>query len=321
MRTFLLVICIALISIFSAAFANPDEKPSQPLTVVLDWFINPDHAALFVADQQGYFKEAGLQVKLIAPANPADPPKLVAAGKADIAVDYQPHLLLEIAQGLPLQQLGTLIDHPLGCLAVLADSPIHNLSDLKGKRVAYANTGIDTAMLQIMLKKSGLNLQDVQLVAVGYGLSQALLSKKVDAAIGLMRNFELTQLAMTGHPARAFFPEDHGFPPYDELVLVARNDRLHDPRFALFLQALAKGVSYLQAHPEESWLTFAKAHPELNDDLNHKAWTDTLPYFAKHPALFDAPRCQQLAAALNNSLQLHIPESACQITVLSKQPS
>src|ERR1700738_4669214 len=107
MRTFLLLICFALTNLCSTAFAAPAEKPLQPLTVILDWFINPDHAALFVADQQGYFKEAGLQVKLIAPANPADPPKLVAAGKADIAVDYQPNLLLEIGQGLPLQQLGS----------------------------------------------------------------------------------------------------------------------------------------------------------------------------------------------------------------------
>ncbi|HVV67620.1 MAG TPA: ABC transporter substrate-binding protein [Gammaproteobacteria bacterium] len=314
MRTFLLF-CFALILLFSTAFASTTEKSPQSLTVVLDWFINPDHAALFVADQQGYFKQAGLDVKLIAPANPADPPKLVAAGKADIAVDYQPHLLLEIAQGLPLQQLGALIDHPLSCLAVLIDSPIHQLADLKGKRIAYSSTGIDTAMLQIMLKKSGLNLQDVQLVNVGYGLSQALLSKKVDAAIGLMRNFELTQLAMAGHPARAFFPEDNGFPPYDELVLITRNDRLQDPRFAPFLQALAKGVNYLQAHPEETWQAFAKAHPELNDDLNHKAWIDTLPFFAKQPAGFNVGRCQKLATALNEALQLQIPASACQITL------
>lgn len=313
MRTFLLI-CFVLINLFSTALASTTEKSPQPLTVILDWFINPDHAALFVADQEGYFKQAGLEVKLIAPANPADPPKLIAAGKADIAVDYQPHLLLEIAQGLPLQQIGALIDHPLSCLAVLADSSIHNLADLKGKSVAYSSTGIDTAMLQIMLKKSGLNLQDVQLVNVGYGLSQALLSKKVDAAIGLMRNFELTQLTMAGHPARAFFPEDNGFPPYDELVLIARNDRLQDPRFPLFLQALTKGVTYLQAHPEETWQAFAKAHPELNDALNHKAWTDTLPFFAKQPAAFNAERCQQLATALNGALQLHIPVSACQIS-------
>ncbi len=307
---FLLSICFAICNLFFTASAEP-AGTLKPLTVVLDWFVNPNHAALFVADQQGYFKEAGLKVQLIAPANPADPPKLVAAGKADIAVDYQPHLLLEIAQGLPLQQLGTLIDHPLACLAVLADNPVRTLADLKGKSVAYSSTGIDTAMLQVMLQQSGLNLQDVQLVAVGYGLSQALLSHKVDAAIGLMRNFELTQLAMAGHPARAFFPEEHGFPSYSELVLVTRKDQLQDPRFAPFLKALAKGVQYLQANPEVSWQAFAKAHPELNDELNHKAWTDTLPYFAKQPAAFDRLQCQKLAKALNDSLQANIPDTAC----------
>lgn len=313
-RYFLLAICWVISNLFpTASAADPAHSSLKPLNVVLDWFVNPDHAALFVADQQGFFKDAGLKVQLIAPANPADPPKLVAAGKADIAIDYQPHLLLEIAQGLPLQQLGTLIDHPLASLAVLADSPIRNLDDLKGKRIAYPNAGVETAMLQVMLQQPSLNLQDVQLVAVGYNLNQALLSHKVDAAFGLMRNFELTQLALAGHPARAFFPEEHGFPAYNELVLIARKDRLNDPRFAPFLQALAKGVAYLQQHPETTWLVFAKAHPELNDELNHKAWTDTLPYFAKQPGVFDGQRCQQLAIALNKAIQAHILDSACQL--------
>ena len=219
---------------------------------------------------------------------------------------------MEIAQGLPLQQLGTLIDHPLASLAVLADSPIRNLANLKGNRIAYPNSGVETAMLQVMLQQSGLNLQDVQLVAAGYNLSQALLSHKVDAAFGLMRNFELTQLALAGHPARAFFPEEHGFPAYNELVLIARKDRLNDPRFAPFLQALAKGVAYLQQHPETTWLAFAKAHPELNDELNHKSWTDTLPYFAKQLVYLIVSAASNSATALNKATQAHIPDSACQ---------
>jgi putative hydroxymethylpyrimidine transport system substrate-binding protein len=106
-------------------------------------------------------KRRGFESAANSTCNPADPPKLIAAGKADIAIDYQPHLLLEIAQGLPLQQLGTLINHPLASLAVLADSPIRYLADLKGKRIAYPNAGVETAMLQVMLQQVGLNLQDV----------------------------------------------------------------------------------------------------------------------------------------------------------------
>ena len=73
--------------------AVPGTADAQDrLTVMLDWFVNPDHAPLFVAQEAGYFNDAGLDVELIAPADPNDPPKLVAAGKADVAISYQPQL-------------------------------------------------------------------------------------------------------------------------------------------------------------------------------------------------------------------------------------
>ena len=76
--------------------ANAADK----LTVLLDWYVNPDHAPLFVADAQGFFAQQGLDVELIAPANPNDPPKLVAAKKADIAISYQPQLHLQVDAGI-----------------------------------------------------------------------------------------------------------------------------------------------------------------------------------------------------------------------------
>src|SRR5688500_433636 len=85
----------------------------KKLTDALDWYPNPDHAPLIVAQQQGYFKEQGLDVKLLAPADPNDPPKWAAAKKADIAITYQPQFIEQVDQGLPLIRIGTLIDRPL----------------------------------------------------------------------------------------------------------------------------------------------------------------------------------------------------------------
>src|SRR3989338_11228512 len=164
----------------------------QKLTVVLDWFVNPNHAPLFVAKQQGYYKKLGLDVNFIAPADPSDPPKWVAVGKADLAIDYQPQYLMEVANGLPLVQVGTLIDQPLSCLVVLQNGPIKTIKQLQGKRVGSSG-GASDVILQTMLAKNGLNLQQVQLIDVHYSLLQALLSKKIDAASGMMRNFELIQ--------------------------------------------------------------------------------------------------------------------------------
>jgi putative hydroxymethylpyrimidine transport system substrate-binding protein len=279
-------------------FCNSLFAATQPLTIVLDWFINPDHAPLFVAEQQGYFKQQGLDVKFIPPADPNDPPKLVAAGKADLAIDYQPQLVLQVAQGLPLVRIATLIATPLNCLAVTADSNIHSIKDLKGKKIGYSTDALGDAMLAVMLQQNGLTTKDVKLINVKYDLVQALLSNNVDAIVGVMRNFEPIEMELAHHPARLFYAEENGMPPYDELIIVANKNKLNDPRLPAFLRALNLGEQYLVNHPEESWQTFAKNHPELNNELNHRAWLTTLPRFSLTPATFDKSRYQNLALFL-----------------------
>lgn len=291
-------ILISIFFIFNFFYASLGIASDKPFMLILDWFVNPNHAPLFVAEQQGFFKQQGLDIKFIAPADPADPPKLVAAGKADLAITYQPQLLLQVAQGLPLTRVATLINTPLNCLAVKANGPIQTIADLKGKRIGYSTGAVDSATLNVMLKQHGLSLNDVQLINVRYDLTQALLANNVDAVMGVMRNFELIEMQLAGHPGRAFYPEQNGMPPYDELIIVANNKNLNDPRLAKFLMAFKQGVQYLLEHPEQSWQLFAKNHPELNNELNHRAWQATLPYFARDPAYQDHSRDQRLALFL-----------------------
>jgi putative hydroxymethylpyrimidine transport system substrate-binding protein len=306
-----LIVSFSIMLFSSLTFAEENKQTLKPFTVILDWFMNPDHAPLFVAEQQNFFAQHGLQVTFITPANADDPLKLLAAGKADIAINYQPNLLLTISRGFALQQVGTLIDKPLDALAVLADGPIKTIADLKGKRVASSSTAVDSVILKTMLEKNGLSLSDVELINVNYDLDQALLTQKVDAAIGLMRNFEPLQLAMAGHSARLFYPENNGFPTYDELIFVAQKQHARDPRIIAFLQAAQEGRNYLLEHPQASWQQFAHAYPENNNRLNQQAWLDTLPYFAKNPANVDSKKCQKLADFLIKSMQISIPKTAC----------
>ena len=167
---------------------------------MLDWFVNPDHAPIIVADERGYFANAGLDVEIVAPADPNDPPKLVAAGQADIAISYQPQLHIQVDQGLPLARIGTLVATPLNSLVVLADGPIEEIADLKGRKVGFSVGGFEDALLGAMLGQHGLKLDDVELVNVNFALSPALLSGQVDAVIGAFRNFELNQLELEGRP-------------------------------------------------------------------------------------------------------------------------
>lgn len=262
---------------------------AEKITVLLDWFLNPTHAPLFVAQEKGFFKEQNLEVELIGPADPNDPPKLVAAGKADIAITYQPQFM---QQNLPLIRIGSLINHPLNCLVVLKSSSINSLKDLKGKRIGKSTSSTGSVMLTTMLKNNGLTEKDVEIINVHYGLNQALLAKKIDAATGMMRNFEVIQLELANQPVRVFYPEQNGVPTYDELIFVVNKNNSHDPRWNKFLIAVKKGEDYLQKHPEEMWQVFAKQHPELNNELNRRAWFTTLPYFAHDPAAFNAKQWQ-----------------------------
>ena len=135
---------------------------ADKMTLILDWFVNPDHGPIIIAEEKGYFADAGLEVEVIAPADPADPPKLVAAGKADMAISYQPQLHLQIHEGLPLIRTGTLVATPLNCLLVLEDGPIKSVADLKDKKVGFSVAGVEEAILGAMLAQhlvASINIQ------------------------------------------------------------------------------------------------------------------------------------------------------------------
>ncbi|WP_423739119.1 ABC transporter substrate-binding protein [Conservatibacter flavescens] len=272
------------------------QAEKQKITLLLDWFVNPDHAALIVAQQKGYFAENGLQVDIIEPADPSMPPKLVAAGQADIAVNYQPSLHMQVDEGLPLIRIGTLISSPLNSLVVLQSSQISHLADLKGKKVGYSISGFETALLDTMLKSVGLSGDDVEMINVNWSLSPALISGQVHAVIGSFRNFELNQLDIEKHPGKAFFPEQHGVPSYEELILVVNKDRLQAPKFKQFLTALQQASDYVRANPDEAWQVFVSYKPqELDNELNRRAWRDTLPYLSQHVGILNRQKYQEVA--------------------------
>ena len=270
---------------------------AQPVSLLLDWFVNPDHAALVVAEQRGYFAERGLEVELIAPADPSQPPKLVAAGQADFAVSYQPQLHLFVDKGLPLFRVATLVATPLNSLVVLADGDIQQLSQLEGKKVGYSVGGFETIFLGSMLRSVDLQLDDVELINVNFSLSPSLYSGSVDAVIGAFRNFELNQMQLHDRPGRAWYPEEHGIPVYDELILLAHQKQ--DPKLSLRLvQALEAATIWLLNHPEQAWELFRSAYPEANNELNRRAWADTLPRLALRPAALDTRRYRDFGAYL-----------------------
>jgi putative hydroxymethylpyrimidine transport system substrate-binding protein len=270
---------------------------ADKVELLLDWFINPDHGPLIVAQQKGYFAEQGLEVNLVEPADPSMPPKLVAAGKADMALTYQPQLHVMVGEELPLTRIGTLIATPLNSLVVLDKGPIKTLADLKGKKVGYSVGGYEEALMRAMLKPHGLTLDDIEMVNVNWSLSPSLITGKVDAVIGAYRNFELNQMDIEGYPGRAFYVEEEGVPAYDELVLVINNQDRSDKRFARFVAAMEQATQYIVNHPDDAWNSFVSYKPdELSTELNRRAWADTLTRFALRPAALDEARYRRVGA-------------------------
>jgi putative hydroxymethylpyrimidine transport system substrate-binding protein len=271
---------------------------ADKMTVLLDWFLNPDHAPLIVARDKGMFAAQGLDVELIAPADPSAPPRLVAAGQADIAVSYQPELNLAVKEGLPLVRFATLVETPLNTVMALDGGPVKSLADLKGKKIGFSVGGFEDAILGSMLATAGLKLSDVTLINVNFALTAALVSGQVDAVVGGFRNFEATELDLAGKKAVTFYPEENGVPAYDELIYVAAKAKIADPRLPRFVAAVETATLWMSNHPAEAWEIVKKADAKLDDELNRRAFFDTLPRFAKRPGALDVGRTERLAAFL-----------------------
>ena len=260
------------------------------MTLLLDWFVNPVHAAIVVAKEKGFFAKGGLDVDFVEPADPSMPPRLVAAGQGDIALTYQPNFYLDVAAGLPIQRVGTSIQTPLNTVMVLADGPIKSLADLKGKTVGYSVAGYETALLGTMLESAGLKLDDVKLVNVNFALTAPLIGGQVDAVVGAYRNVELFEMQLAGHPGTPFFPEEHGVPPYDESIFVTKADNARAAFVKPFLDAVGQAQLFILDHPDEAWAAFVHAYPKLDDPLDKLAWAATIPRLSADPAATDGPR-------------------------------
>ncbi|MCY4259203.1 MAG: ABC transporter substrate-binding protein [Rhodobacteraceae bacterium] len=281
MRLLLITLCVIM--------ALPAVAMDR-MTLLLDWFINPDHGPIIIAREKGYFAEQGLEIEIVPPADPSTPARLVAAGQADLAVSYQTQLHLDVHQGLPLIRVGTLVATPLNCLLVLRDGPITTPADLAGRKIGFSLTGVQEAVLAAMLGKYGVTEEDVELVNINFSISPSLMSGQVDAVIGAFRNFELNQMDIEGIPGKCFYPEEEGVPPYDELIYVAHPERMNPEKISRFLVATELATQYIINNPEAAWDIFSGTSPELQDELNIRAWADTLPRFALRPAAVDHGR-------------------------------
>ena len=278
----LAVACLACALLLGACGAKQDVTSApgvKRFTVMLDWFPNADHAALYSAIAHDNFRAVGLDVTPVVPAETAEPLKLLAAGKVDMAISYEPELLLARDQGLKVVSIGALVQRPLTSIIALPGKHVTSVANLAGKTVGTAGIPYQAAELKTALQTAGVNPASVKEVNVGFNLVPAMLSGKVDATLGGYWNYEALQLALM-HKRPVTIPIDKaGVPQYNELVLVVREDeaRTRGQDLRAFLQALSQGEREVRADPAAAAALIVKANPSLEAKLQLASIQKTLP--------------------------------------------
>jgi putative hydroxymethylpyrimidine transport system substrate-binding protein len=299
------LIAAAVIALGIAACGGDDDGGTgsatnpRAFTLSLDWYVNPDHAGIYTALERGYFEEAGLDVKPQVPSDPSAPIKEVAAGRVDLAISYEPEVLLADEQGLEVEAVAALVGEPLTSLISLPEAGVQSAEDLDGKTVGTAGIPYQSDYLETIEQFAGIPSASVKEVNVGLNLLATLIGGKVDAILGGFRNIEGVDLRLRGLDPRIVPVDQLGVPTYDELVLVARRSTVDDDPDAIrsFISALGRGTEYAIAHPQEaadavlaagSGLDPEQTRAEVDATLSLLAGQEGRPYGYLDPAQWEA---------------------------------
>ena len=283
MRTARLALALAVALALAASGCGEKEEDGggglEPFTVALDFYVNPDHAGLFTGLSRGHFEQAGLEIETRVPSDPSAPIRQVAAGNVDLAISYEPEVLLARDQGLPVKAVAALVPRPLTSLISLPEAGIATPADLRGKTIATAGIPYQTDFLEAILEREGMTLDDVTQVDVGLGLLPAVLSGRADAMLGGFLNVEGVDLAERGKDPRVIPVDRLGIPTYDELVLVANEDALEDEPepIRLFIAALERGTRDAVRDPSAATEAVLASGEGLDRALTRAEVERTLP--------------------------------------------
>ncbi len=259
------------------------NRPRHPvlITLALEWFLNPDHLPLVAAKEHGFFREEGLDLAILVPTVPEESLDLVARGKADFGVGEQTNVIKARGQGRPLISIAPVLDHTVVCLMYLKDGPIKRLENLRHRRVGWPGVEIDLPILCTMLKAAGLTFDEILLVDVGFGLTDALLTGKVDAVFGAFVNYEQVEAQLRGADIEFVSPTQYGVPDLYQLVVLT-SDRMtqrHPQIVRGFCRAYARGLAFTHDYPHEALGVYLKANSMADPTLSAKTFHATLPYF------------------------------------------
>jgi len=280
------MLCVSL-------FAMPVHAVEK-MTIMLDWFPNIDHLPLYVAQEEGFFSDEGIDLKILSPSATTDALKLAASNNVDLAVSYTPQSVIGASERLDIKVVGRLVEHPLGVLLFLKETGIEKPADLEGKIIGYTVPGMEDILTEAFTKLNG--VKNYTPINVGFAIIQSLVSGKVDAIMGPYKNYEAVELEEKGYPAGYFEPSHWGIPDYDELVFITGGKTLkkRDAAIRGFVRAVDRAIAATRENPERALKRYFAALPEAPKEMETKAFAVTLPLYA-HNQKLELSRWQQFA--------------------------
>jgi putative hydroxymethylpyrimidine transport system substrate-binding protein len=287
MKRALALLALSAVTVLGLAACGEKKDTTTPaaqkrtITVMLDYLPNPDHVGLYAALANGDFDEAGLDVKVQTPSDPAAPLKLLQAGKVDIAISYEPEVLIARDKGAQIVSVGAVAQTPLTSLMTLKRREIKSPADLRGGRIGTAGIPYQSAYLRTILETARVPLDSVKETSVGFNLVPAMLSRRVDATLGAFWNVEGVQLERARRDPRIIRMEDVGVPTYNELVLASTKTYVGEQGddVRAFVQALARGYEAARADPQAATDALVAAAPDLDAGFSLASVRATLPVF------------------------------------------
>lgn len=287
MKRALALLALSAVTVLGLTACGEKKEQTTPaaqkrtITVMLDYLPNPDHVGLYAALANGDFDQAGLDVQVETPSDPAAPLKLLQAGKVDVAITYAPELLIARDKGAQIVGVGAVAQTPLTSLMTLDRRHVKTPADLRGGTVGTAGIPYQSAYLRTILETADVPADSVKEVNVGFNLVPAMLSRRVDATLGAFWNVEGVQLERARRNPRIIRMEDVGVPTYNELVLASTKDYVgeHGDDVRAFVQALARGYEAARSDPQAATDALVQAAPELEPGFALASVRASLPVF------------------------------------------
>lgn len=251
----------------SQSAETPEAAPAK-VTLMLDWFPNTNHTGFYVAQDQGYYADEGLDVAIVQPSEGGNP-QLVAAGTADFAVSYQEEVTTARSQDIPAVAIAAVIQHNTSGFASPVSQNIKTPKDFEGKTYGGWGAPSEEAVLKALMAKYDADFSKVKMVNIGSADFFASMEKGIDFSwiyqgwTGIEAQLKGMQLDYIN-----LKDEDKVFDYYTPVIITSEAKIAQNPELIKkFMRATAKGYDYAIKNPDQAAAILVKSVPELNKDL------------------------------------------------------